>query len=221
MDFFTEWLADLGIESEVTVMESNRLTNVILDGEYDVFHWGWYVEPDPASILDVTCDQRASWNDSWYCDEEYDALRGSRAGEMDDDERVEQVQQMQKMLFEDSPYLVLAYTTDGQAFRSDRFACFVPQPKPDGVLVMQYGAHNYSLLRPAEEAGDCDGVPSAIGADGVGRRRPVVTTTAARTRADRRRRRAWCCSAAGAACGRCVGGRPRASASELTVAARP
>ena len=32
-------------------MESNQLTNVILDGEYDVFHWGWYVEPDPDSML--------------------------------------------------------------------------------------------------------------------------------------------------------------------------
>ena len=48
------------------------------------------------------------------------------------------------MVFEESPYLVLAYTSDGQAYRSDRFACFVPQPKPDGVLVMQYGAANYT-----------------------------------------------------------------------------
>ena len=29
-------------------MESNKLTNVILDGEYDAFEWGWYVEPDPT-----------------------------------------------------------------------------------------------------------------------------------------------------------------------------
>ncbi len=59
---------------------------------------------------------------------------------MDKAKRVEVVQEMQKKIFEESPYLVLAYTADGQAYRSDRFACFVPQPKPDGVLVMQYGA---------------------------------------------------------------------------------
>ncbi len=34
---------------------------------------------------------------------------------------------------------------------------------PDGVLLVQYGAFNYSLLRPADEAGDCDGIESAIG----------------------------------------------------------
>ena len=75
MDFFAEWLGELGIESEITVMESNKLTNVIIDGEYDAFEWGWYVEPDPDSMLAyLICDQRAVWNDSWWCSEEYDAL---------------------------------------------------------------------------------------------------------------------------------------------------
>ena len=59
MDFFAEWLGELGIDSETTVMESNKLTNVIIDGEYDAFEWGWYVEPDPDSMLAyLTCDQR-------------------------------------------------------------------------------------------------------------------------------------------------------------------
>ena len=166
MDFVSEWFGELGIKAEVTVRESNRLTNNILDGEYDIFHWGWYMEPDPSSILDVfTCGQRGNANDSWYCNPEYDALMTAQASEMDRDTRVEQIREMQQMLFEESPYLVLAYTSDGQAYRSDRFACFVPQPKPDGVLVMQYGAANYTLLRPTEDAGDCDGVPRAVGAN--------------------------------------------------------
>src|SRR4029079_17610830 len=33
MDFFSGWLKDLGIKSEVTAMESNKLTNTILDGD--------------------------------------------------------------------------------------------------------------------------------------------------------------------------------------------
>ena len=69
---------------------------------------------------------------------------------------------MQEIIFRDSPYLVTAYTTTGQALRTDRFACFQPQPDPGGVLLVQYGTFNYSLLRPADEAGDCDGIESAI-----------------------------------------------------------
>jgi peptide/nickel transport system substrate-binding protein len=146
-------------------MESNRLTNLILDGEYDAFHWNWYMEPDPDSILDVfTCDQRGDWSDSWYCNEEYDALDVAQNREVDDDKRVEMIKEMQQILFEESPYLVTAYTATGQAFRSDRFACFVPQPREDGVLLVQYGGYNYTHLRPVEEAGDCDGVAGSIGA---------------------------------------------------------
>ncbi len=166
MDFFSEWLKDVGIKSEVTVMESNKLTNTILDGDYDMFHWGWYMDPDPDSILDVfTCAQRGDWSDSWYCNPEYDTLMKQQKTEVDDAKRLEQIKEMQQILFEDSPYLVLAYTTDGQAYRSDRFACFVPQPKPDGALLMQSGAYNYHLLRPVKGAGDCDGVARAVGAN--------------------------------------------------------
>ncbi len=74
------------------------------------------------------------------------------------------IKQMQEIIYRDSPYLVTAYTTTGQAVRTDRFACFQPQPDPGGVLLVQYGAFNYTLLRPADEAGDCDGIASAIGA---------------------------------------------------------
>ncbi len=162
LDFFKEWLGELGIESEVTAMESNKLTNVILDAEFDVFYWGWYVEPDPDSILSYfTCAQRGGWSDSWYCNPEYDALYKQQNGEVDDAKRVEQVQQMQEMLFRDSPYLVTAYNTIGEAVRSDRWACFQPQPDPGGIWLFQYGIHNYLSMRPADEAGDCDGVASA------------------------------------------------------------
>ena len=165
MEFFEEWLAEIGIESEVSVMESNQLTDVVLEGNFDAFHWGWYVEPDPDSILSVfLCDARGGSSDSWYCNEEFDRLYASQNAEVDDEKRIETIKQMQEIIFRDSPYLVTAYTTTGQAVRTDRFACFQPQPDPDGVLLVQYGAFNYTLLRPADEAGDCDGIESAVGA---------------------------------------------------------
>ena len=68
------------------------------------------------------------------------------------------------MLYEDAPYLVTVYDKTGEAVRSDKFACFQPQPDPGGVWLLQYGVHNYINARPAGQAGDCDGVTSAIGA---------------------------------------------------------
>jgi peptide/nickel transport system substrate-binding protein len=165
IDLFQEWLADLGIDSEITAMESNRLTDAIIEGEYDVFEWGWYVEPDPDSMLSyLTCDQLASWNDAWYCNEEYDRLYEQQKLAVDDDERAGMVKEMQEILYYDAPYLVTMYGATGEAVRTDRWACIQPQPDPGGVWFQQYGVKNYLQMRPADEAGDCDGVTSALGA---------------------------------------------------------
>ena len=55
---------------------------------------------------------------------------------------------MQQMLYDDAPYLVTAYSAIGEAYRSDRFTGFVPQPNPGGVLLLQYGHANYLNLKP-------------------------------------------------------------------------
>ena len=59
---------------------------------------------------------------------------------------------MQEILYRDSPYLVTAYSSIGEAVRSDRFACLVPQPNPGGIWLEQYGVYNYIHMKPAAEA---------------------------------------------------------------------
>jgi peptide/nickel transport system substrate-binding protein len=165
MDYLKEWLGDLGIDSKVTAMDDNPLYDAILAGKYDIFQWDWYVEPDPDSILaDFTCGQRGGLSDSWYCDKSYDAMYKQQNSETDHDKRVEIVKKMQQQLYEDAPYIVIAEPGEGQAIRTDKFACLQPQPDPGGVWLIQYGGHNYTEVRPASEAGDCDGVTSAVGA---------------------------------------------------------
>jgi peptide/nickel transport system substrate-binding protein len=169
MEFFQEWLADIGVPSEVTAMESSKLTDVILEGEFDAFEWGWYVEPDPTTMLSyMTCGQRGNWSDSWYCNEEYDTLYQEQQTSTDPEARADMVRQMQEMVFLDAPYLVTAYTSVGEAFRSDRFACLRPQPDPGGTYLVQYRVYNYLNMRPAAEAGDCGGVEGATEASDAG-----------------------------------------------------
>ena len=169
MNFFKEWLGDLGIKAEVKAFEDNNLTSIILEGNFDAFAWGWFVEPDPTSMLSyMTCGQLGGWSDSWYCDKDYDAMYAQQATEMDREARAEIVKKMQQKLFEDSPYLVTMYDVIGEAFRSDRFACLQPQPDPGGILLMQYGASSYKSIRPAKDAGDCDGLTSGTEATAGG-----------------------------------------------------
>ena len=53
MQFFQEWLAELGIDAEVETYESSKLTTSSSTATFDAFEWGWYVEPDPDSMLEL------------------------------------------------------------------------------------------------------------------------------------------------------------------------
>ena len=165
MAFFKEWLKDVQIDSTVVAVESSKLTNIILDGEFDTFSWGWYVEPDPDSMLSYfTCAQRDNWSDSWYCNTEYDRLYKEQNRATVDSERQDIVKQMQQLLYDDAPYLNTVYNQIGEAYRSDRWEGFVPQPNPGGILLFQYGHANYLNLQPVSLSSG--GSSSGDGIDG-------------------------------------------------------
>jgi peptide/nickel transport system substrate-binding protein len=163
MQYFKEWLAKLGIDSKVQAVESSKLTDMILEGDFDAFEWGWYVEPDPDSMLSyLTCDQRGGWSDSWYCNKEYDTLYKQQQTETDEAKRSEIVKQMQEIAYKDAPYIVTNYTSIGEAWRSDRFEGFVPQPNPGGIMLLQYGIDNYLNVRPVKGEASSNNVNGAI-----------------------------------------------------------
>ncbi|HZC72987.1 MAG TPA: ABC transporter substrate-binding protein [Jatrophihabitans sp.] len=172
MDYFKSWLSQLGIKAQVSAPSSNQLTDIILKGNFDAFAWGWYVEPDPDSMLSyMTCGQRGNWSDSWFCNKQYDALYHEQHVQIDQAKREAEVKKMQQILYQQSPYLVTAYDTIGEAVRSDHFACFVPQPNPGGVWIEQYGVYNYTHIKPASQAGNCES------ATGGGQLKEAVTAT--------------------------------------------
>ena len=146
----------------MSTYSSSQLTDEIYKGNFDAFQWGWYVEPDPDSMLSyMTCGQRQHSSDSFYCNKEYDKLYNAAARSTDHAQRVEQIKKMQEIVYRDAPYLVTAYSSIGEAVRSDRFACLVAQPNPGGIWLEQYGVYNYIHMKPAAEASTCDAAPGA------------------------------------------------------------
>lgn len=176
MNYFKSWLSQLGIKSQVSAPSSNQLTDIILKGNFDAFAWGWFVEPDPDSMLSyMTCGQRGNWSDSWFCNKQYDQLYREQHVQTDQAKREAEVKKMQQILYEQSPYIVTAYDTIGEAVRSDHFACFVPQPNPGGVWLEQYGVYNYTHIKPASQAGNCGS------ATGGGQLKDAVSVTKVRS----------------------------------------
>ncbi|HEX5189901.1 MAG TPA: ABC transporter substrate-binding protein [Streptosporangiaceae bacterium] len=154
------WLNAIGIKVTTTAMSDSQLTADIGNGQYDMFMWGWGVEPNPDFQLSVfTCGQRSygsgpnyspGWSDSFYCNAGYDKLYHQQQA-LDGAARAKVVLQMQKMLYDDDAYAVLYYPNDTQAYRSDKFTGFAPSPnKPNGLyLYQEIQWWSYRCLRPA------------------------------------------------------------------------
>ena len=165
--FVKSWLADIGIKADVTAMSSGRLGDEINAGTYDLFHWGWIPDPDPDSALSwFTCEQRppdgSSYgnNDSYYCNPEYDKLYTEQRTELDVQKRWDVAHQMQKMYYESCAYAVLWYGPILQAYRTDLFTGYMPQPSPKGDLLAGYSMDIWWNLRPLGAAG---GAPRTSG----------------------------------------------------------
>lgn len=108
-------LRDVGVRLVMRKMDTDAATNAILgpDGGYDEFDlamWDWIPPVDPDFQLSVlTCAQWGNNNDSGYCNPAYDELYAAQAVARDRAERQKIINQMQRIAFDDRPYIVLVY----------------------------------------------------------------------------------------------------------------
>jgi peptide/nickel transport system substrate-binding protein len=165
-EFVSEWLEQIGIATNVEAVSSGRLGDIINEGTYELFSWGWIPDPDPDSALSwFTCDQRPpdgktyGNNDSYYCNPEYDALYEQQRTTLDPAERWEIVHEMQRIYYEDAAYAVMWYDPVFSAWRADRWEGFKPQPAPNGDPLEGWGGPSevWWTIRPAGTGGGSEG----------------------------------------------------------------
>ncbi len=174
VQYIQGWLKAVGIDAQVQIVSEDKLTEIIGNGEFDLFEWGWVVEPDPDYQLSTfLCSSRSSkdgstisagLSDSFYCNPEYDALYAEQSTTTDLNARAVIVKQMQQMIYDDAPYAVTYYYDNLEAYRSDRFTGFQPQPDPNGSLLFQYGTWSYRNIEPVSAStGSSDSSGSSTG----------------------------------------------------------
>ena len=157
------WLQNVGIALEVSVFDDTQLGQIIYDGTYELFVWGWtpFVDPDPL-LSYFTCAQLTTdaaspgYNDANWCSPEYDALYEQQNTELDRATRVDLVHQMITLFYTEATYVVLYHDADTQAYRTDRFTGWTQQPKDVGPVVFSNSSPSYFNLRPIEGASGGD-----------------------------------------------------------------
>ena len=164
-NFVSEWLDQIGIQTNVEAISSGRLGDIINEGTYELFSWGWIPDPDPDSALSwFTCEQRPpdgktyGNNDSYYCNPEYDEMYDAQRAAQNSEDRWEIVHEMQRIYYEDAAYAVMWYDPIFQAYNSERWDpdSFRPQPiDPPGDLLEGWGGPSdvWLTLRPLGAGG--------------------------------------------------------------------
>jgi peptide/nickel transport system substrate-binding protein len=120
----------IGVKLSLKVLDPNAAFAAITapNNQYlnfDLAMWDWIPGVDPADILSVlTKDQWGSNSDTGYNNPQYDALYNEQQAEINPQKRLQIVYQMQQMLFNDRPYIVLNYPDIIDAYNAKAWAGF-------------------------------------------------------------------------------------------------
>lgn len=140
--------AGIGIISET--MDDGALTDEIYAGTYDMFIWGWGGDLDPSVMLAILkTDEIGNLNETYFSNPRYDELFQQQLNLIDEKERQAAVFEMQKIAYEEAPYIIMLYDNNLQAIRSDRWTGFKQIPSDTGLYFMSLNFDNYINVKPA------------------------------------------------------------------------
>ena len=130
------WFNDVGIEVTLRIVDAGVLLDAqynykgdIYAPDYDMFIWFWTQDSDPSFMLAVpTQDNIEGWNDTLWWSPETDKLFNDQDQALDVDQRIAASQEMQKLVYQASNYLVFAYPYQMEGYNSDKWEGVVPSP---------------------------------------------------------------------------------------------
>ncbi len=127
MEIISDGLSQIGIEATPVMMDEDSIIALYPAFDFDLLYWGWGVDPDPDfSMMIFTCEQTQEfgWNDSGYCNPQFDELYAQQGITVDQDARRDVIWQMQEILYTDKPYIVLVNYSVIQAYNNTKFTGF-------------------------------------------------------------------------------------------------
>jgi peptide/nickel transport system substrate-binding protein len=161
------YLKDVGIGITLQVMDESAFTNANYDNvDDDLYIWSWTADIDPGYILSVfTTDQILNSSDSEYSNPVYDKLFTDQAQAVIPADRKRIIDEMQQILYRDSPYSILWYNVLIQAYRTDKWTGYSHVPKGnDGAAFRNMLRTSYIDLKPVTSAAATTGGGSNTGA---------------------------------------------------------
>ena len=105
------------------------------DPDYDMFCWGWAGDYDPGFLLSLlTTSQIEGWSDTGWSNKEYDRLYEAQDSELDPVKRLELVHQMQRVIYDQCPYIATVYPQLREAYDTASWTGWTRMPAVTGMV---------------------------------------------------------------------------------------
>jgi peptide/nickel transport system substrate-binding protein len=157
--FIEDWFEEAGIGLETKAISDTALTDAIYAADYDMFIWGWGSDPDPDFILSVlTCDQIMGWSDTFWCNDDYSRMYQEQKEQLDIDERAATIKEMQRVAYEENPYVIFYYDNQTEAWRTDKFEGWTKTPTAadPGQVAFTFTTKTYLNLQPLSSGDEAE-----------------------------------------------------------------
>jgi peptide/nickel transport system substrate-binding protein len=146
-------LQEIGINTTITTMDGGAQSDLIYEQNFDtdMYLWGWGAELDPSLKLSVMLtDQIGKRSDCFWSNSEYDALYDLQVTQVNRDERINTVHEMQKIVYEEAPYIILYNKDTIEAYRTDKFEGWTKVPSEIGSTISQVNKSLFLSLKPIQ-----------------------------------------------------------------------
>ena len=145
--FIKGWLKQIGIQLNTQVMTEGKFTDDWLANDFDMYMW----DRDPTQYPTSSCRRSPPARSTPGATPATRTPRTTRSTkqqrvELDTTARKKILDQMQQIIYQDVPEIVLYYQEDLQAYRTDRWTGFVNQPQPQGFKLFAYSNYSYLSL---------------------------------------------------------------------------
>ena len=139
----TGWLEDVGIDIKYSYMTEGAMNEYLYnekDGVFtpnmDLFVYNWTGDVDPDFMLSLfTKAQIGDWSDCAWWTPEYDKLYTQQSETIDPAARKQLIDRMQQIVYEQSPYSVLAYPKGLEAVNTSEWEGWVQSPATTGSAI--------------------------------------------------------------------------------------
>jgi len=171
-----QWFKDVGVKVTYSVVDPGVLTSAqyqfsgnTYTPNWDMFMWYWTQDVDPAFMVSIYTPAQSDgygWNDCLWTDPAYTKLSNEAATTIDQAQRIPLVQQAQKIFYYASPYVIMAYPYQLEAWNTNKLTGWTKAPTTAGSAIYNYNNidtyRNLALSVNATKSGGARGILIAV-----------------------------------------------------------